>query len=121
MGVCALTATSAAAENASISGAAVYLSSAGFMTALTAEKVAPAGFGFAGSVTVTVVQLPGAAPTAMTLDGSDATAISAGASTGDTLKDAVIARLGGIAGNTQADLDAYTAILKAAAGTDGLE
>jgi hypothetical protein len=38
-----------------------------------------------------------------------------------TLKTAVIAKLGTITGNTAADLDAYSSILKAAAGADGLE
>jgi hypothetical protein len=122
LGVCALTAGSAAAENASISGAVVYITPAGFLTALTAEKVAPAEFEFAGAVNVTVVPgADGAAPIGMILDAGASTAVGETAPTGATLKDAVITKLGTLDVSVVGELDAYAAILKAAAGTNGLE
>ncbi|MEB3295164.1 MAG: hypothetical protein VKJ24_18580 [Synechococcales bacterium] len=117
-----LAAGTAKAENASVSGAVTYTSPAGFSLSYSAEKVAPTGFNFNGAVTVT--GMPGAdglTPVGMTLDAGMVTP-AGGAPTGATLKDAVIAKLSGMTDlNTPKQLDAYTAILKAAAGTDGLE
>lgn len=114
----------AKAENASVSGAVTYTSPAGFSLSYSAEKVAPSGFAFNGAVTVT--GLPGApdslAPVGMTLDAGALTPTGGLPSTGQTLKDAVITKLNGMTDlNNPKQLDAYTAILKAAAGTDGLE
>jgi hypothetical protein len=122
LGVCALTAGSAAAENASISGAVTYTRPSGYSLSYSAEKVAPAGFEFKGAVNVTAVSGGvDAAPIGMILDAGASTAVGATAPTGATLKDAVITKLGTLDVAKPTGLDAYAAILKAAAGTNGLE
>jgi hypothetical protein len=122
MSVCALTATSAAAENASISGAVTYTRPSGYSLSYSAEKVAPTGFEFKGAVTIVATGAIGdTPPIGMTLDAGAATAVGATAPTGATLKDAVITKLGALDITKPTGLDAYAAILKAAAGTNGLE
>jgi hypothetical protein len=124
LGVCALTATTAAAENASVSGAVTYTRPAGYSLSFSAEKVAPSGYQFDGAITVTAVPGTGvdAAPTGMTLNAGTSTVIGTAPTGAVTLKDAVITKLNSFTDVTApTNLDAYTAILKAAAGTDGLE
>ena len=121
VGLGAIAIAPAFAENASVSGSVSYTTPAGFTTSISAEKVAPRGYGFDAAVTVTTI--PGAigsAPIGMILNTGTATATAA-APTNTTLKDAVITKLGGITTTDQFGLDAYSAILKAAAGANGLE
>lgn len=108
------------AENASVSGSVSYTTPAGYTTSISAEKVAPRGYAF--NDTLTVMSLPGAsgAPMGMTLNSGTATATAA-APTNTTLKDAVMAKLTSISTTDQFGLDAYSSILKAAAGANGLE
>jgi hypothetical protein len=118
----ALTAAPAFADNASVSGAVSYTTPAGFSTSISAEKVAPTGYNFTGNVTVTIT--PGGAngsPLGMTLNGGDLAAINTAPPSYATLKSTVITTLSGINTTTQAGLDQYAAILKAAAGANGLE
>ncbi len=108
--------------NASVSGAVSYTTPAGFSTSISAEKVAPSGYNFTGNVTVNVI--PGGAngaPLGMTLAGGDVVATTTTPASNASLKDKVISTLGGIDTTTQLGLDQYTAILKAAAGANGLE
>jgi hypothetical protein len=121
--VCVLGAGSAAAENASVSGAVTYTRPAGFSISYSAEKVAPAGFQFTGAVTVQATLTgPDTAPIGMMLDAGNVVGIGATATTGPvTLKNTVITELTALDVTKSAELDAYSAILKAAAGTDGLE
>jgi hypothetical protein len=110
------------ADNASVSGAVSYTTPAGFSTSISAEKVAPSGYNFSGNVTVTIT--PGGAhgaPLGMTLAGGDMVATTTTPATNASLKDKVISTLGAIDTTTQDGLDRYTAILKAAAGANGLE
>ncbi|OUC11950.1 MAG: hypothetical protein B0A82_24925 [Alkalinema sp. CACIAM 70d] len=121
LGAIALTTGSALADNASVSGSVSYTTPAGYTTSFSAEKVAPTGYGFNGAVTVTAI--PGAAdgtPSGMTLDSTMSTVVT-GSTAGNTLKENVLTTLGSLDVSTKAGLDSYTAILKAAAGTDGLE
>jgi hypothetical protein len=122
VGVCTLTAGTAAAENASVSGAVTYTRPAGFSISFSAEKVAPAGFMFNDAVTVTAVTNAEGVPTSMTVDAGAATAIGTAPTGPAAIKDAVIAELNALDPTAStAQLDVYAAILKAAAGTDGLE
>ncbi|MBD2326187.1 hypothetical protein [Alkalinema sp. FACHB-956] len=121
LGVITLAAGSALADNASVSGSVSFTTPAGYTTSFSAEKVAPTGYGFNGAVTVTAI--PGAAdgtPSGMTLDSTMSTVV-ANSTAGATLKENVLTKLGGLDVSTKSGLDAYTAIVKAAAGTDGLE
>ena len=122
----ALTAISAPAladSSASVRGSVTYVTPGGYSTSISAEKTAPTGYNFDGNVTVTIT--PGTtngAPLGMTLGSSSLTGITAtSVPLTARLKDAVITKLGGINGNDQASIDAYSAILKAAAGANGLE
>lgn len=117
-----ITAAPAFADNASVSGAVSYTTPAGFSTSISAEKVAPKGYNFTGNVTVTIT--PGGAngaPLGMTLAGGDVVAATTTVPSNASLKESVITTLGGIDTSTQAGLDRYSAILKAAAGANGLE
>jgi hypothetical protein len=117
-----LAAAPAFADNASVSGAVSYTTPAGFSTSISAEKVAPAGYNFSGNVTVTITSGGDhGAPLGMTLAGGDMVATTATPATNASLKDKVISTLGGIDITTQDGLDRYAAILKAAAGANGLE
>lgn len=108
------------AENASVSGSVSYTTPAGFTTSISAEKVAPTGYAFDAALTVTAIPGTTGAPLGLTLNTGVATATVAAPSSA-TLKDAVIAKLSAIATTDQSGLDAYAAILKAAAGANGLE
>ena len=120
VGLGAIAIAPAFAENASVSGSVSYTTPAGFTTSISAEKVAPRGYAFNDALTVTAI--PGAlgVPIGMTLNSGTAT-VTAAAPTNTTLKDAVITKLTAISTTDQAGLDAYAAILKAAAGANGLE
>jgi hypothetical protein len=121
-GACLLTAGNAAAENASVSGAVTYTRPAGFSISFSAEKVAPTGYMFNNAVTVTAVTNAEGVPTSMTVDAGAATVIGTAPTGAVTIKDAVIAELNALDPTAStATLDVYAAILKAAAGTDGLE
>ena len=119
----ALVAAPAFADNASISGAVSYTTPAGFSTSISAEKVAPTGYNYTGNVTVTIT--PGGtegSPLGMTLgDGGLTPTTTPVTLTANTIKDKVIKTLDGLDLATQKGLDSYTAILKAAAGANGLE
>jgi hypothetical protein len=110
------------ADNASVSGAVSYTTPAGFSTSISAEKVAPTGYNFTGNVTVTIT--PGGthgAPLGMTLSGGDLASTTTTPLSTDTIKAKVISTLGTFNTAEQAGLDGYTAVLKAAAGANGLE
>lgn len=122
LGLAALVASPASAESA-VRGSVSYVTPSGFVTTVSGEAVLPEGLYFPGSgandyvftgnlatTTTPVLMINGGVPTAVPL-----------ATTGTTIKQSVITRLDAITGNTPADLDAYAAILKAAAGADGLE
>lgn len=119
----ALVAAPAFADNASISGAVSYTTPAGFSTSISAEKVAPTGYNYTGNVTVTIT--PGGtegSPLGMTLgDGGLALNIVGSTPVANSIKESVITKLDGLDTATQKGLDSYTAILKAAAGANGLE
>ncbi len=110
------------ADNASVSGAVSYTTPAGFSTSISAEKVAPTGYNFTGNVTVTIT--PGGAhgaPLGMTLGGGDLVSTTTTPLSTDTIKAKVIQTLGTFNTANQDGLDGYTAVLKAAAGANGLE
>ena len=121
--IAAIAAPALADSNASVRGSVTYVTPGGYSTSISAEKTAPTGYNFDGNVTVTIT--PGTtdgAPLGMTLGSSSLTGITATTTPLTArLKDAVITKLGGITGNDQASIDAYSAILKAAAGANGLE
>jgi hypothetical protein len=109
-------------SNASARGSVTYVTPGGYSTSISAEKVAPSGYTFDSNVTITIT--PGGekgAPLGMVLGTGALTAISTTPLSTARLKDAVITKLSGITTLDQAGIDAYSAILKAAAGADGLE
>jgi hypothetical protein len=108
------------AGNASVSGAVSYTTPAGFSTSISAEKVAPDGFAFNGATTITVVSGAAGNPTGLTLDSGVLSVVGTPPST-STIKGTVIQTLGNVTITTKEGLDAYTAILKAASGANGLE
>ncbi|MBE9011782.1 hypothetical protein IQ250_16385 [Pseudanabaenaceae cyanobacterium LEGE 13415] len=108
------------ADNPSVSGAVSYTTPAGYATSISAEKVAPAGFAFNGAATVTIVPGTGGAPLGLSLDTGTLSAVGTPPST-STIKGTVVQTLGGLNVMTKEGLDAYAAILKAAAGANGLE
>lgn len=121
VGVIALAASPASAENASISGAATRTTPGGYSASLSGEMVAPEGTYFSSPLMVDAVYDPNLqVPTRLTLTGGDLTTSPVPLNP-DTLKAAVIMKLNGITGTTQTEIDAYSAILKAASGADGLE
>lgn len=122
VGVAVMMAGSARAESASVTGAVTYTTPGSYSLSISAQKVAPAGYKFDGDVQVTVQGVSGSAPIGLTVSAGALSALPATSATAaPTLKSAVIAKLGTITENTAADLDAYSSILKAAAGADGLE
>jgi hypothetical protein len=121
VGVVVMMAGSARAEGASVTGAVTYTTPGSYSLSISAQKVAPTGYTFDGDVQVTV-ESSGGAPIGLTVSAGTLTALPATAATASpTLKAAVIAKLATITENGAADLDAYSSILKAAAGADGLE
>jgi hypothetical protein len=121
LGIAALTASGARAENASVTGAVTYTTPGSYSLSISAQKVAPAGYSFKGALEVVAVGTAGAAPTGVTLNDGGLEAPVGTPTQAASIRSSVIAKLGTITGNAPADLDAYAAILKAAAGADGLE
>lgn len=120
MGITAIATAPALADNASVSGAVSYTTPAGYSTSISAEKVAPDGFAFNGASTVTVISNTNGTPQGLTLDTGTLSAVGTPPAT-STIKGSVIQTLGNLSVTTKDGLDAYSAILKAAAGADGLE
>jgi hypothetical protein len=120
--IAALTSPAFADSNASARGSVTYVTPGGYSTSISAEKVAPSGYTFDSNITITIT--PGGekgAPLGMVLGTGSLSAISTTPLSTARLKDAVITKLSGITGTDQTAIDAYSAILKAAAGADGLE
>jgi hypothetical protein len=120
--IAALSAPALADSNASARGSVTYVTPGGYSTSISAEKVAPSGYTFDSNITITIT--PGGtngAPLGMVLGTGALSAISTTPLSTARLKDAVITKLSGITTTDQAGIDAYAAILKAAAGADGLE
>jgi hypothetical protein len=116
----AIAAMPAFADNASVSGAVSYTTPAGYSTSISAEKVAPRGYSFNGTVTVTAVTGTTGTPQGLILDSG--TPVAVGTAPNNTMvKDSVIQKLGSLDVKDAKELEAYSAILKAAAGADGLE
>jgi hypothetical protein len=117
-----MTAPAMADSTASVRGSVTYVTPGGYSTSISAEKVAPTGYNFDSNVTITIT--PGGengAPLGMVLGTGALSAISATPLSTARLKDAVITKLSGIVTTDQKGVDTYSAILKAAAGADGLE
>ncbi|WNZ46763.1 hypothetical protein Q2T42_02780 [Leptolyngbya boryana CZ1] len=116
-GLVAVAAAPASAQNASVSGAITRTSPAGFTTTVSGEIVAPEGVFFSGNYSVTGT----ADSTAPVLNINGFTGFLPTAGSSSLLEQVVANTLGGLDPTTEAGLDAYAAILKAAAGVDGLE
>lgn len=121
IGVAMVAAGSARAENASVTGAVTYTTPGSYSLSISAQKVAPAGYKFDGDVQVLVQGPPNSAPNSLTVSAGTLTQLPTIALPTQSIKSAVVAKLGTINGTDPKDLDAYAAILKAAAGADGLE
>lgn len=130
LGLATLVAAPASAESA-LRGSYTRVSPAGFVRTVSGEVTLPAGlyfpgndagdYTFTGGLALPDPEAEGAAdPQILTLNGGTPVVVPA-APEGTTIKQAVIAELGELDPTVVADLDAYTAILKAAAGADGLE
>ncbi len=122
LAIAAMTSPAMADSTASVRGSVTYVTPGGYSTSISAEKVAPTGYNFDSNVTITIT--PGGengAPLGMVLGTGALSAISATPLSTARLKDAVITKLNGIATTDQKGVDTYAAILKAAAGADGLE
>jgi hypothetical protein len=120
VGAGAIAAMPALADNASVSGAVSYTTPAGYSTSISAEKVAPKGYSFNGTVTVSAVAGATGVPQQLILDSG--TPVAVGTAPSNTMvKDSVIQKLGALDVKDAKELEAYSAILKAAAGADGLE
>ncbi|MCY6493117.1 hypothetical protein [Leptolyngbya sp. GGD] len=116
-GLVAVAAAPASAQNASVSGAITRTSPAGFTTTISGEIVAPEGVFFPGSLDVA-----GTADSTAPVLSIDAPAVPLPTVGGSSLLEQVVANtLTGLDVTTEAGMDAYAAILKAAAGVDGLE
>lgn len=130
-GIAAVVAAPVSAQNASVSGAITRTTPAGFVTSISGEMVAPTGMYYEGPLVVTgVIEEPttmekgdsvvtGSGGT-LTLSAGELTAVDSEADP-STLKAEVLSTLQELDVSDPVDLDAYSAILKAAAGTDGLE
>ncbi|MBD1857467.1 MULTISPECIES: hypothetical protein [Leptolyngbya] len=116
-GLVAVAAAPASAQNASVSGAITRTSPAGFTTTISGEIVAPEGVYFTGPLTVTGI----ADEVNPVLNVNANVALFPTAAAPSLLEQVVTAELNGLDTTTQAGLDAYAAILKAAVGVDGLE
>jgi hypothetical protein len=122
LAIAAMTAPAMADSTASARGSVTYVTPGGYSTSISAEKVAPTGYNFDSNITITIT--PGGengAPLGMVLGTGALSAISATPLSTARLKDAVITKLSGIVTTDQKGVDTYSAILKAAAGADGLE
>ncbi|MBW4442206.1 MAG: hypothetical protein KME10_13410 [Plectolyngbya sp. WJT66-NPBG17] len=121
LGLAALVASPASAESA-IRGSVSEVTPAGFVTTVSGEAVLPEGLYYpgAGGDYVFTGDFTTAGVPVLTINGGEPTVVPV-ATAGTTIKQAVIAELDGLDPATRPGLDAYAAILKAAAGADGLE
>ncbi|MCU0548117.1 MAG: hypothetical protein MUC48_02100 [Leptolyngbya sp. Prado105] len=116
-GLVAIAAAPASAQNASVSGAITRTSPAGFSTSISGEMVAPAGMYFEGPLSVTGT----ASSTDPTLEIDAAIEFMPTSGASSLLEQVVAETLRDLPLTEEMGIDAYAAILKAAAGVDGLE
>lgn len=118
VGLAAMIAAPASAENASVSGAMTRTSPAGFTTTVSGEMVAPDGAGFMGPVSVQGT-IPDAGNANLTVNATMTPLPGYGVPS--LLEGEVLRALSAQNLETEQGLDAYVAILKAAVGENGLE
>lgn len=118
IGLAAMIAAPASAENASVSGAMTRTSPGGFVTSISGEMVAPKGAGFVSPLTVTG-SISDSETATLTVNAVLQSEPGYGATS--VLEQEVLRALEAQNLATEQGLDAYVAILKAAVGQNGLQ